>query len=221
VDGLKTGHYMEKGERGGVPVARRPCVLGFGVVGVGFYFFDLVGVAFAVGGDQEDEFIGVPLLAGGAVCGVIAEAGCGLEEIFGGGAACDEVVDGGLRGAEAVGGLNGFGSLDFVFALGNVGDDAGVNGGDVATGDGGGFHDAGFDQATDVVFGGGDVLHAFGDGPTVGSGFEVPLCGREAPGGVEDVFLCGFEIGECFVLFGRCDFLSAHRAREEKCADQC
>ena len=24
---------------------------GFGVVGVGFYFFDLVGVAFAVGGD--------------------------------------------------------------------------------------------------------------------------------------------------------------------------
>ena len=26
-------------------------LLGFGVVGVGFYFFDLVGVAFAVGGD--------------------------------------------------------------------------------------------------------------------------------------------------------------------------
>jgi hypothetical protein len=29
----------------------RPLFLGFGVVGVGFYFFDLVGVAFAVGGD--------------------------------------------------------------------------------------------------------------------------------------------------------------------------
>ena len=32
-------------------VKSRPLFLGFGVVGVGFYFFDLVGVALAVGGD--------------------------------------------------------------------------------------------------------------------------------------------------------------------------
>jgi hypothetical protein len=36
------------GKRAGLS---RSSVLGFGVVGVGFYFFDLVGVALAVGGD--------------------------------------------------------------------------------------------------------------------------------------------------------------------------
>jgi hypothetical protein len=40
-----------KRKKGGLPAVGRPCVLGLGVVGVGFYFFDLVGVAFAVGGD--------------------------------------------------------------------------------------------------------------------------------------------------------------------------
>jgi len=120
---------------------------------------------------------------------VIAKSGGGLEEIFGGGAAFDEVIDGGLRRAETVGGLDGFGSLEFGFALRDVGDDAGVDGGDVTAGNGRGFHDAGFDGAADVVLSGGDVFHAFGDGPAVGSGFEVPLGGGEALGGVEDVFL--------------------------------
>jgi len=150
---------------------------------------------------------------------VIAEASGGLEEIFGGGAAFDEVVDGGLRRAEAVGGLDGFGSLYFILAFGNVGDDAGVDGGDVAAGDSGGFHDTVFNGAADVVFGGGDVFHAFGDGPTVGSGFEVPLGGGKALGGVEDVLFGGFEIGEGFFFFGRGDFLSARDESEEKRTD--
>jgi hypothetical protein len=200
---------------------KRPIFLRFGVRGVGFYFFDLVGVAFAVGGDQEEEFVGVPLLAVGAVGRVVTEAGRGLEESFGCGAAFDEVVDGGLRRAEAVGGLYRFGRLDFVLALGDVGDDPGVNCGDVAAWDGGSFHDTGFDQAADVVFGGGDVFHAFGDGPAIGSGFEVPLGGGEAPGSVEDVFFSGFEICESFVFFGWGNFLGAGGEREEERTDEC
>lgn len=192
----------------------RPWWLGFGVVGVGFHFFDLVGVAFAVGSDQENEFVGVPLLAVGAVGGVIAKAGSGLEETFGGGAAFDEVVDGALRRAEPVGWLDGFGSLDFIFAFGDVGDDASVDGGDVATGDGGGFHDAVFDGSANVVFCGGNVFHAFGDGPAVGSRFEVPLRGGKIFCGFENVFFRGFEIDEGFVFFGRRDFLSARGERE-------
>ena len=124
---------------------------------------------------------------------MIAKAGGGLEEIFCGGAAFDEVVDGSLRGAEAVGGLDGFGGLEFDFALRDVGNDAGVDGGDVTAGNGWSFHYPGFDGAADVVFGGGDVFHALGDRPAIGSGFEVPLGGGEALGGVEDVFLGGFE----------------------------
>ena len=176
-------------------------------------------MAFAVGGDQEDEFVGVPLLAHGAVGGVVAETGRGLEEIFRCGAAFDEVVDSGLGRAEAVGGLDGFGSLDFGFALGDVGDDAGVNGSDVPPGCGRGFHYPGFDEAADEVFGGGDVFHALGDGPAIGGGFEVPLSGREVFGGVEDVFFAGFEIGESFVFLGRGEFLSARGEREGERAD--
>jgi len=147
---------------------------------------------------------------------MIAEAGGGFEERFGCGAAFDEVIDGGLRGTEAIGGLDGFGGLDFVFALGNVRDDACVNGGDIAAGNGRGFHDAGFDQATDVVFGGGDVFHTFGNGPAVGSGFEVPLRGRETPGSVEDVFLGGLEIGEGLIFLGWGDILGPRGVREEE-----
>jgi hypothetical protein len=50
---LKSGSVAPalKRKRGGLPEVGRLCVLGLGVVGVGFYFFDLIGVAFAVGGD--------------------------------------------------------------------------------------------------------------------------------------------------------------------------
>ena len=50
---LKSGSFAPalKRKKGGLAAAGRPLFLGFGVVGVGFYFFDLVGVAFAVGGD--------------------------------------------------------------------------------------------------------------------------------------------------------------------------
>ena len=49
----RSGRDDRKGqkEEGRLREAGRPYVLGLGVAGVGFYFFDLVGVAFAVGGD--------------------------------------------------------------------------------------------------------------------------------------------------------------------------
>ena len=58
------------------------------------------------------------------------------------------------------------------------------------------------------------MFHAFGDGPAVGSRFEVPLRGGKIFGGFEDVFFRGFEIDEGFVFFGRGDFLSARGERE-------
>jgi hypothetical protein len=124
-----------------------------------------------------------------------------------------------LRSAEAVGGLERFGSLEFGLALRDVGDNGGVDGGDVAPGCGRGFHYAGFDGAANEVFGGGDVFHAFGDGPAIGSGFEVPLGGGKIFGGIEDIFFGGFEIGESFVFLGRGEFLSARGEREGERAD--
>lgn len=150
---------------------------------------------------------------------MIAEASCGLGKSLGGDAAFDEIVDGSLGRAKAVGGLDGFRGLEFMAAIGNARDDAGVDGGDVATGNGGCFHYARFNRATDVVFRGGDVLHAYGDGPAVGGRFEVPLGGGEAFGGVEDVFFCGFEIGEGFSFFILGDFLSASGEREGERTD--
>ena len=88
------------------------------------------------------------------------------------------------------------------FACGNVFDDGGVNGDDVAAGSGGSNHHFFNDDAADVVFGGGDVLHAFGDGPAVGCGLEIPLSGGKAGGGVEDIFLGGLEILDGFVFVG-------------------
>jgi hypothetical protein len=74
------------------------CGLLLGVVEVGFYFFDLVGVALGVGGGEEDEFIGIPFAADRAVDRMIAQAGCVFDKGFGFGAAFDEVVDRALGG---------------------------------------------------------------------------------------------------------------------------
>ena len=68
----------------------------FGVVGVGFYFFDLVGVALGVCGDEKDKLVSAPLGADGAIGGLIAKTGRVFNEHFRFGAAFDEVVDGTL-----------------------------------------------------------------------------------------------------------------------------
>src|SRR5208337_4780113 len=98
---------------------------------------------------------------------------------------------------------------DLGLARGNVFEDASINGGYIATGSRRGFHDAVDNVIADEVFGGGDVLHAFGDGPAIGGRLEIPLGGREARGGVEDIFFGGFEILEGFVFFGLGEFLGA------------
>src|SRR5208282_2378455 len=104
------------------------------------------------------------------------------------------MLDGAFGRAITIGGLDRVGGLDFSLARGNVFEDGGVDGGDVTTGSRRGFHDAVDDVIADEVFGGSDVLHAFGDGPAIGCGLEIPLGGREAFGGVEDIFFGGFEI---------------------------
>src|SRR5580692_4452658 len=88
---------------------RAPCfllvsfsLLVLGIVGIGFHFQDLFGVAFAVCRDQQDEFIGVHLSARRAVDGVIAQAGRGLQEFFGFVAAFHEMLDGGLGRSVAI-----------------------------------------------------------------------------------------------------------------------
>jgi hypothetical protein len=191
------------------------CGLLLGVVRVGFYFFDLVGVAFGVGGGEEDKFIGIPFAAGRAVNRVIAQARCVFDEGFGFGAAFDEVVDRALRGAEAVVGFDFIRSLDFGFAGGNVFDDGCVDGNDVAIWGGGGQHYFFYDYAANVVFGSGNVFHAFSNGPTIRSGFEVPLRRREILGGLEDVFFGGFEVLDGFVSIGLGQLLSADSGTEE------
>jgi hypothetical protein len=183
---------------------------GFGVVGVGFDFEDLLNVAFGVGPDEQDEFVSVPLgaLAGGIIDSVIAETGCVPEEAFGFGAAFEEVIDRVLRRTEAVGGLDGFRGLNLVRAVFHIGDDGGIDFGGVAIGSGRGEHYFFSDHAADVVFGSGDVLHAFGDGPFFGGHFEIPLRGRKAFGGSEDIFLAGFEKVQGFAEIGLGELLS-------------
>src|SRR5208283_5266397 len=165
-----------------------------------------------------DVFVGVPFSgAGRAVGSVIAQAGRGLQKFLGGGAAFHKMLDGGFGRAISIGGLDRFGSLDFGFARGNVFDDGGVDGNDVTTGDGRGFHYAVGDVLADEIFGGSDVLHTFGDGPAIGTGLEIPLGGGEALGGVEDVLFGGFEVFEGFVFFGLGEFLGA----DGECGQEC
>src|SRR5208282_5264562 len=47
--------------------------LGFGEIGVSFHFFNLIGVAFGMGGNEKDELVAIPLGARWAVGGVIAK----------------------------------------------------------------------------------------------------------------------------------------------------
>ena len=68
----------------------------FGEVGVGFYFFNLVGMPFGVSGDEKYELIGVPFGAGRTIGSVIAKTRRVLHELFGFGAAFDEMIDGTL-----------------------------------------------------------------------------------------------------------------------------
>jgi len=195
--------------------------LGFGEVGVGFDFEDLLGVAFGVSADEENEFVGIPLGnvgAAGAVDGVIAEAGSGFEEVPGFGAALQEMIDGTLRGAEAVVGLDRLRSLDFVGAIFDTDDDGGVNPLNIAAWSGGSLHDVVGDIAANEVFGSGDVFHAFGDGPAVRSGFEVPLSVGEPLGGVENVFLGGLQEFESFCEISIGELLSpgGHRTTQRE-----
>ena len=68
----------------------------FGVIGVGFDFFDLFGVAFGVSPDKKDEFVGVPLgsvRSAWAVNSVVTKARSRLKKLFGLGAAFNEVIN--------------------------------------------------------------------------------------------------------------------------------
>jgi hypothetical protein len=60
--------------------------LGFGYVGIGFDFLNLLGVAFAVRADEKDEFAGIPFRSDGAVDGVVAESRSVFEKFLGLGA---------------------------------------------------------------------------------------------------------------------------------------
>ena len=104
-----------------------------------------------------------------------------FTKVLGLGAAFDEVVDGALGRAETVGRLECVGRLDLRFARGNIFDDRGVDGDDIAAGRRWGFHHAIDDVAADEIFGGGDVLHAFSDGPAIRSGLEIPLRRERGP----------------------------------------
>jgi hypothetical protein len=53
------------------------------------------------------------------------------------------------------------------------------------------------------------MLHAFSNGPAIGSRFEVPVSWREILGGVEDHLFAGFEQLKGLFFVGLSEFLSA------------
>ena len=178
-----------------------PSLLVLRIVGVGFYFQDLLGVAFAVRGDQQDEFVAVQFCAHRAIDGVIAQTRRGLHEILGFGAAFDEVFQGTVGRAEAIRGNQRFRCLGFLRAVWDHGHHAIVNFLCVAAGDSRGHHYFFRVHAANVVFGGGEVLNALRDGPTIWSGFEIPLRFRETFGGIQDALLRFLEILDRAILF--------------------
>jgi hypothetical protein len=60
------------------------------------------------------------------------------------------------------------------------------------------------------------VLHAFSNGPAIGSRFEVPLSWREILGGVEDHLFAGFEQLKGLFFVGLSEFLSADGGGEKQ-----
>jgi hypothetical protein len=150
---------------------------------------------------------------------MITKAGSSPERVLGFGTGLDEVVDGALRRPKAIGGLERFGRLDLVGAVRNIGNDAGINLGNVAiraSRRGRRYHNFFDDQAAERVLGSGDMLHAFRDGPAIRSGLEVPLGLGKAPGGVKDIFLGGFEELQGLVLVARRELLGLGIACEGK-----
>jgi hypothetical protein len=80
-----------------------------------------------------------------------------------------------------------------------------------AAGSGGGDHHFFNDHATDEIFGGSNVLHAFSNGPAIGSRFQVPLSWREIVAGVEDHLFAGFEQLKGLFFVGLSEFLERGR----------
>src|SRR6516165_9693728 len=124
----------------------------------------------------------------------------GLEKILGFGSALNEVVDRALRGAEPVGGLQCFGSLDLVATVWNVGDDASLDLSDIAVGGGRSGHHFLDDHPPDVVLSRSDVLHTLRNRPAIRSDLEIPLRIGKTLGRIEDIFSCGFEELQGLVL---------------------
>ena len=157
-------------------------------------------MALAVRRNEQDEFIGVPLASSWTFDGMIAKARRGLEKILGFGSALNEVADRALRGAEPVGGLQCFGSLDLVATVWNVGNDASIDLSDVAVGGRRSDHHFLDNHPPDVVLSGSDVLHTLRNRPAIRSDLEIPLRIRKTLGRIEDIFSYGFEELQGLVL---------------------
>lgn len=65
---------------------------------------------------------------------------------------------------------------------------------EVAPGNGRRRHHFFHHHPANVVFRGGDVLDALGDGPAIGSGLEIPLRFRKTFRRLQDTFLRAFKI---------------------------
>lgn len=167
-------------------------------------------MALAVGADQENKLVGIPLGAGGTVRGVVTEPGCGVEKFLSFCAAFEKVIDGTLGRAETIGGLEGLRSLNLIRAIGDTTEDGGVDGDDIAVGGGRSDHYLFNEHAADEIFGCRDVFHALSDGPTIGCRLETPLSGGEILRGIQDTFLAGLEKLESFVFVGLRKFLAAN-----------
>ena len=167
-------------------------------------------MALAVGADEENKLVGIPLGARGTLHGVVTEPGSGLEKFLGFSAAFEKVIDGTLGRAETIAGLERLRSLNLIRAIGDATEDGGVDGDDIAPVGGRSDHYFFNDHTADEIFGCRNVFHALSDGPTIGSRLETPLSGGEILGGIQDTFLAGLEKLESFVFVGLRKFLAAN-----------
>ena len=181
------------------------------IVRVGFYFQDLLGVAFAVRGNEQDELIAVELHVHGAVYGVVTQSGGGSEELLGGRATFEEMFKGTVGRAEAISRDKRLRSLGFLRAVRNHSQYRVVGLLEIATGDSRRSHYFFRDHSANVIFGGGDVLHYLRDGPAIRSRLEIPLGLREALGGLEDTLPGLLQVLNGALLFCWSDFLRSGR----------
>src|SRR5207248_6103078 len=150
-----------------------------GKIGVCFHFENLLGVAIAMCGDEENPFVGVHLLAErtfGSRRSMSAQVSSVLQVLFRTLTAFAEVLQRRFRRSETIGRFQRFGGLGFVAAIGNLREDQLIDRFYViVSGSSRSLHNFVSHIRKEKILRRGDMLNNFRDRPSVWSRLEIPL----------------------------------------------